>query len=83
MHIHSTSYVHDGKEQLSITTAVICLPGASKDLEKTIQAVQRGTSCNAQAMRDMGIDRVDFGGLAQVWQGHHSALLQQLAMQSQ
>ena len=55
-----------GKERLSITTAVICLPGAAKDLEKTIQAVQRGTSCNAAAMREMGIDRIDFGGLAQV-----------------
>lgn len=40
--------------------------GASKDLEKTIQAVQRGTSCNAEAMREMGIDKIDFGGLAQV-----------------
>ena len=50
--------------------AMNCMPGASKDLEKTIQAVQRGTSCNAEAMRAMGIDKIDFGGLAQVCSHH-------------
>ncbi|KAL0050830.1 hypothetical protein WJX82_007980 [Trebouxia sp. C0006] len=63
----SAASCHEGQEKLSITTAVICLPGASKDLEKTIQAVQRGTSCNAEAMREMGIDKIDFGGLAQAY----------------
>lgn len=61
-----TSHEREGVTRLCVTTAVVCMPTPSKDLEKVIQAISRGATCNAKVMRGMNIQYIDFVGIKQV-----------------